>query len=165
MSKTNKYPHGGFTLIELLVVVLIIGILAAIALPQYRKSVAKAKLAQIVMATKSVKSAMERYYLVNNQYTNTIANLDVEIDSNVICDVGTGDGGYVQCLNDKFDLWSYMNIRHSECAAKTNDENSPLVNACKDFTEGTCYSSSGSSTCYALELRPCVICVTSKNII
>ena len=55
----------GFTLLELLVVVLIIGILASIALPQYRKSVVKAKLAQADIILNTAKKNVQLYIDAN----------------------------------------------------------------------------------------------------
>lgn len=72
----------GFTLIELLIVVLIIGILAAIALPQYQLSRDRAKFATIMDAAKTLKEANDRYYLLTQQYTGDIDNLDVNLSSN-----------------------------------------------------------------------------------
>ncbi|MCQ2411038.1 MAG: prepilin-type N-terminal cleavage/methylation domain-containing protein [Elusimicrobiaceae bacterium] len=68
-----------FTLIELLVVVLIIGILAAVALPQYRMAVYKSKLAQLLPLMKSVKQANQLFYLQNGYYTNDFTQWDIDL--------------------------------------------------------------------------------------
>src|ERR1700751_3161424 len=59
---------GGFTLIELLVVVLIIGILAAIAVPQYFKVVEKGKASEGLATLDSLRSAQERYLAATGSY-------------------------------------------------------------------------------------------------
>ena len=67
----------GFTLIELLVVVLIISILAAVAVPQYQKAVARAHAAEAVAVLKALADAQEVYYLAHGEYTNNLEDLDV----------------------------------------------------------------------------------------
>lgn len=73
----NIGAANGFTLIELLVVVLIIGILAAVAVPQYQKAVVKSRLVAAITYVKAVKDAEEVYYMANGSYTNDMTNLDV----------------------------------------------------------------------------------------
>ena len=73
----------GFTLIELLVVVLIIGILAAIALPQYRKAVEKSRATQALTLLDAVSRAENIYYLANGKYTTDLAALDIAIPTTV----------------------------------------------------------------------------------
>ena len=73
----------GFTLIELLVVVLIIGILSAVALPQYRKAVAKTQVARLLLVVRSIADAQERYYMANSTYITSaedVENLDISIE-------------------------------------------------------------------------------------
>jgi len=78
----------GFTLIELLVVVLIIGILAAVALPQYNKVVEKARMTEAVMLVRAIANAHQRYYMENGTYLSPkdIQQLDIEIAGKIVED-------------------------------------------------------------------------------
>ncbi|GHT39727.1 hypothetical protein FACS189437_03910 [Bacteroidia bacterium] len=58
----------GFTLIELLVVILIIGILAAVAVPQYNRTVAKTRAAEALSKINVLYQALERYKLAAGSY-------------------------------------------------------------------------------------------------
>ena len=75
----NMENTKAFTLIELLVVVLIIGILAAVALPQYQKAVEKSKAAQALTLLKSVGQAAEIYAMANGSEFRSFDDLSVEI--------------------------------------------------------------------------------------
>jgi prepilin-type N-terminal cleavage/methylation domain-containing protein len=68
-----------FTLIELLVVVLIIGILAAVALPQYRKAVMTARHLTVLPTMRAIIDAEERYYLIHGEFAKRFENLDIDI--------------------------------------------------------------------------------------
>ena len=87
------YNGNAFTLIELLVVVLIIGILAAVALPQYQKAVWKARFTQAKTMTKSLAEAEEVYYLANGEYTLDPEALSIELPG-ATCAM---DGNYMRC--------------------------------------------------------------------
>lgn len=90
---------GGFTLIELLVVVLIIGILAAIALPKYRMAVARTRYHQQVVVATSLFQAMQRYYMANGVYPTDIRALDIQVEGTV--EDGQAEQGATQTVNGK----------------------------------------------------------------
>ena len=97
MKKRFKSNTGGFTLIELLVVVLIIGILAAIALPQYEVAVLKTRMATVLPMMKAIKEANERYYMINGFYPDDLSVLDIQIPegktSNLVSGIVTYENG------------------------------------------------------------------------
>ncbi len=79
-KQNKKINTKGFTLLELLVVVLIIGILAAIAIPQYKMSVGRTQFTMVKNFTKNIVESLQRYYLVNNVYPSRYTQLDISFD-------------------------------------------------------------------------------------
>ena len=77
LATTNRL--GGFTLIELLVVVLIIGILAAIAVPQYRVAVAKAQAAEAITVLTALEKARTAYHLAHGTWPTSMEDLDITV--------------------------------------------------------------------------------------
>ena len=80
-SRPLSCKRAGFTLIELLVVVLILGILAAVALPSYRRAVVTARVGTLLPLMRSISDAENRFYMANNRYSQSFSALDISMPS------------------------------------------------------------------------------------
>ena len=154
--KNNK---KGFTLLELLIGVLIIGILAAVALPQYRYAVAKSEFATLRNNVKAIAEAEERYYQANNhQYTTDLSALDINI-SDPNCGTHIWAGYYywtckrlIAGQNISLMVWPTRTANRNECMTccklpnqKTiahrlcQEESGRKTPSCDNATGGNCH--------------------------
>lgn len=114
--KQEKQKRKGFTLLELLIVILIIGVLAAIALPQYQYSVDKTKFIQLKIAAKTIKDAQLRYMLVNDERSLDLSALDIDIEFN--CHLAGSTKSTVWCELPNFIVYTNLiNSNTKKCAA------------------------------------------------
>ena len=102
----------GFTLIEMLVVVLIIGILASIALPQYTRAVEKAKVAQALITLKYMRERGQEFMLAHGLTEKSAYsewekvfplsndNIGIELPSNWTCDLTVDEDEF--CCSDEW---------------------------------------------------------------
>ncbi len=144
-----KNGGQGFTLIELLVVVVIIGILAAIALPQYQVAVDKAQFSNFQNQVKSIKTAVDNYQLIHNEYPADFDLLDIDFSYEHINYVGEGcivfedsyccvgkfisnyQGANIACgRNDYLFAYVYYDGVYS-CVAKNGEDRAGRL--CKSF--------------------------------
>jgi len=100
----SKSPRAGLTLVELAVVIVIIGVLAAFAVPRLLKSVERSKAAEAFNYLSAVRDSQERYQAQNGKYADDVTKLDISFPAPKYFDVGTPGAGASGHIEDSWTL-------------------------------------------------------------
>ncbi|MCP4259474.1 MAG: prepilin-type N-terminal cleavage/methylation domain-containing protein [Planctomycetes bacterium] len=89
---------SGFTLVEILIVVVILGILAAVVIPQFSEASTEAKFASLCTDLQTLRSQIELYKIQHNDIPPTFANFTAQMtaQTDITGAVGTDFGPYMQ---------------------------------------------------------------------
>jgi prepilin-type N-terminal cleavage/methylation domain-containing protein len=88
----SRRARQGFTLIELLIVVVIIGILAAIAIPKFQNTKGKAYASSLKSDLKNLSAMQESYFYSNETYSNNLGAVGFTPTNGVILSIVEADG-------------------------------------------------------------------------
>ena len=94
----------GFTLVELAVVVVIIGVLAAFAVPRFLASVERSKAAESFNYLSSIQAAQERYHARQGTYAALVDDLDIKMTNLKYFTLGAVEAGSTASLEDSWTL-------------------------------------------------------------
>ena len=165
----------GFTLIELLVVVLILGILAAMAMPQYFKAVERSRMTEAVTLLANIADAQQRKYMQVNKYTTAFTGLDVApkgASGSTFYTKGQGKNGFAislagtsytggiatatrvpesgSTLQYSYNLTRYYANRDTTCNGTDNNGKALCADFCGiDTPVDSCCSTGASTACAA----------------
>jgi len=138
--------NKAFTLIELLVVVLIIGILAAVALPQYKKAVDKARLTERLIQGRALLEAQQLHVIANgNELARDLSALGIDIPSGWVC---SSICHSVPVAGVSFEISPYYSWAHLSYFCKAGKAEDYGKNLC--ISLGGTYVTSSASTSYYL---------------
>jgi prepilin-type N-terminal cleavage/methylation domain-containing protein len=142
----EKKAEGGFTLIELLVVIIIIGILAAIALPAFLNQANRARESEASNYVGAANRGQQAYFLEELEFASSVEDMDVAIETNTdnfaygsdpAADDGAGNGEFTSVDSLDTDAVFYASpnapsLKGFSGSVYTDADNSQIVQLCRD---------------------------------
>ena len=135
----------GFTLMELLIVVLLIGILAGIAIPQYFNAIERQRSVEALGVLGDIEKAQMRYAAINEAFTTDFSNLDIDLGD-------TTSGSTYETKNFTYTL----NAANATAERKSGDYTIKIIySGIESGTKTVCCESSKDDMCDIINVKTC----------
>ena len=125
--ESNRRRQGGFTLIELVIVVAIVGILAAVAVPNFNSYLAKTRRGEAYTNLTDIYNKQMSYYLENRRYGNDFVEIRFELGGGTVIDSNTIQGNFYTYTLETFDVGGVVSADYQAVATGDLDPSDAVM--------------------------------------
>jgi prepilin-type N-terminal cleavage/methylation domain-containing protein len=124
---SNRRRRTGFTLVELVIVVAIVGILAAVAVPNFKSFMLKTRRGEAYTQLSDIYRKQMAFYLENKRYGNDFTEIRFQIGGGTVIDANTIQGDYYTFTLETFDVGGVPSADYQAVATADLDPNDALL--------------------------------------
>lgn len=124
---SNRRRQGGFSLVELVIVVAIVGIISAVAVPNFQSYMMKSRRSEAYTQLTDIYRKQMAFYLENKRYGDNFTEIRFQIGGGTVIDANTIQGDYYTFTLETFDVGGVTSADYQAVATADLDPSDPLL--------------------------------------